>query len=193
MRFFRVLSIAALACFLLFDLLALPFRTPGQPPDARARKSPSLTITDYTGVETQLAAFRGKVIVLEFFFVRSPHCLQLAGMLNRLNGDLGKRGFQPVAVAFGPFADSGVLVHLVDTLKLTYPVGYTSSDKVDAYLGRQGKEVLKIPQIVVIDRSGMVRASSGSHGDPSLENEAQLRGLIESLLKENPDAAARQR
>jgi peroxiredoxin len=115
-------------------------------------------------------------------FVRSPHCLQLAQMLNKLNNELGGRGFQPLAVAFGPGADPGVLAGLVGHLKLTYPVGVTTSDKVDAYLGRTGKEILKIPQMVIVDRTGMIRAASGTHGDPALESESMLRPLIETLL-----------
>jgi hypothetical protein len=45
--------------------------------------------------------------------------------------------------------------------------------------------VLNIPQIVVIDRAGMIRAMSGAAGgDPRLEDESSLRSLIEGLLKE---------
>jgi cytochrome oxidase Cu insertion factor (SCO1/SenC/PrrC family) len=148
------------------------------------RKSPEFTITQASGQETQLASFKGKVVVLEFMFVRSPHCLQLVEMLNKLNGELGSRGFQPLAVAFGPNANEPVLAHLVDYFKVTYPVGYSSSDKVDAYLGRDGKEILKVPQMVVIDRKGVIRATSGTTGDPVLENESSLRAFVDTLLKE---------
>jgi hypothetical protein len=41
-----------------------------------------------------------------------------------------------------------------------------------------------VPQIVVIDREGVIRAQSGRSGDPNLENENYLRNLIDSLLKE---------
>jgi hypothetical protein len=38
---------------------------------------------------------------------------------------------------------------------------------------------------VVIDRAGMIRATSGgAGGDPKLEDEGSLRNLIDSLLKE---------
>lgn len=155
------------------------------------RKSPALSIVEPSGAETQLSHFKGKVIVLEFLFVRSPHCLQLADMLNRLNRELGPRGFQPVAIAFGPYAEPAVLINMVNHFKLTYPVGFTTSEKVDTYLGRQGKERLKIPQMVVIDRRGIIRATSGAKGDPKLENEASLGAFIENLLKENASAPER--
>jgi hypothetical protein len=74
----------------------------------------------------------------------------------------------------------------VDYLKLTYPLGYATKDQVDSYLGRNENEILNIPQVVVIDRAGMIRASSGSKGgDPALEDETSLRNLIEGLLKES--------
>jgi thiol-disulfide isomerase/thioredoxin len=151
------------------------------------RPSPELVVTQPSGAETRLSSFKGKVVAVEFLFVRSPHCLQLAQMLNRLNSELGGRGFQPMAVAFGPSADLGVLTSLVDHLKLTYPVGLTTSDQVDAYLGRAGKEILKIPQIVIVDRDGVIRATSGRQGDPALESASTLRPLIETLLR-NPQA-----
>lgn len=164
----------------------------GRVPEA-LRKAPPLLITEPSGTETQLSKFQGKVVVVEFLFVRSPHCLQLAALLNRLNTELGPRGFQPVAVAFGPYADAPVLTRLVDSLKLAYPVGYTTSDKVDAYLGRTGHEMLKIPQMVVLDRSGAVRARTGTRGDPRLESEPQLRAMVQALLAERGAGAAARR
>jgi peroxiredoxin len=148
------------------------------------RKSPPLTITQPSGNETRLSTFSGKVVAIEFFFVRSPHCLQLVEMLNKLNREFGPQGFQAIGVAFGPGAGPGILSHLVEYFKLTYPVGYTTSDQVDAYLGREGKEILRIPQMAIIDRNGVIRAMSGSHGNLTLENESSLRSLIQILLSE---------
>ncbi|HTS57090.1 MAG TPA: hypothetical protein VMH03_06055 [Terriglobales bacterium] len=53
------------------------------------------------------------------------------------------------------------------------------------------KEILNIPQIIVIDRTGMIRAASGAAGgDPRLEDENSLRSLIDSLLKERSGATS---
>jgi peroxiredoxin len=153
------------------------------------RKSPPLTITQPSGEEIRLSTFSGKVVAIEFLFVRSPHCLQLAGMLNKLEAELGPQGFQAVAIAFGPGASPGILAHMVEYFKLTYPVGYTTSGEVDAYLGREGKQILKIPQMVIVDRSGAIRATSGPLGNPALENESALRTLIQRLLLEKRNTA----
>jgi peroxiredoxin len=159
------------------------------------RKSPEFTIFEQSGKQMSLSSFKGKVVVIEFLFMNSVHCLRVAKTLNSLQGELGERGLQSVGVVFGPNADEQHVVYMVDYLKLAYPVGFTTSAKVDDYLGRTGNEVLSIPQVVVIDRAGMIRAASGGRrGDPKLEDQSYLRDLIDSLLKEDlPTATAKKK
>jgi hypothetical protein len=134
------------------------------------------------------SGFKGKVVVLEFFFIKSGHCLRVAKTLNKLYRELGPRGFQPVGITFdppiGPNTGGQFVTAVVDYFKLTYPVGYSAKADVDTYLSRTGSEILNIPQIVVIDRRGMIRATTGGAGDdPKLEeDENSLRDLIDALL-----------
>ena len=59
-------------------------------------------------------------------------------------------------------------------------------------MAREPKETLNIPQAVVIDRAGVIRAQSGGKGgDPALENENSLRTLLEPLLAEKAPAGLR--
>jgi AhpC/TSA family len=158
------------------------------------RKSPEFTINEPSGRQVLLSSFKGKVVMIEFFFLRSEKCLNLARMMNSLNAELGARGFQPIAVAFpAPQSDAnGPLVgSIVDYFKLTYPVGYTDKNSVDQYLNRGPSEVLKIPQVIIIDRAGIIRAQSGGYdGNLKLENEDYLRTLLDGLLKEGASAGA---
>jgi thiol-disulfide isomerase/thioredoxin len=158
------------------------------------RKSPEFTISQPSGKSTLLSSFKGKVVVVEFLFIKSEHCLRVARTLNKLHRELGARGFQPVGIVFDPPNSrafdpnvGGQLVNaMVDYLKLTYPVGYTTKTNVDTYLARSRNEILNIPQVVVIDRAGTIRAVSGGRGgDPKLEDENSLRDLVEGLLKES--------
>jgi peroxiredoxin len=153
------------------------------------RKSPEFTIADASGKTAMLSSFKGKVVVMEFLFIKSQHCMRVAMTLNKLNSELGPRGFQAVGIVFDPpnTTESGeqLLPVVVNSLNLTYPLGYASKNAVDSYLGRNGNEILNIPQVVVIDRAGMIRATSGGRGgDPALEDENSLRNLIEGLLHE---------
>lgn len=151
-------------------------------------RSPEFKISEPSGKSILLSTLRGKVVVMEFFFLQSNHCTRVAKMLNELNLELGPRGFTALGVVFDPPnapESHGQLVGpAVDFFKLSYPVGYSSKADVDAYLGRQRNQVLNIPQIVLIDRTGTIRAASGgAGGDPRLEDENSLRRLIEELLK----------
>lgn len=157
------------------------------------RKSPDFTISEPSGKNVQLSSFKGKVVVMEFFFLQSNHCTRVAKMLNELNQEMAPRGFQAVGIVFDPPnapESHGLLVApAVNYFKLTYPVGYSNKAAIDTYLNRQPREVLNIPQLVVIDRAGMIRAMSGAAGgDPRLENEGSLGAMIDALLKENSAA-----
>lgn len=153
------------------------------------RKSPELTISVPLGQTTLLSSYKGKVVVVEFFFIASEHCMHVAQVLNKLGRDVGPRGFQPIGIVFDPprvpTSAEKVLPSLVNYFKLAYPVGFASKAEVDSYFGREGNEILRIPQMVVIDRTGVIRATSGPKGNPSLEDEASLRSLVETLLKED--------
>ena len=168
--------------FLVISAKALPTASP-------PRKSPEFTIAVPAGETTLLSSYKGKVVVVEFFFIASQHCMNVAQVLNKLGRDLGSRGFQPIGIVFDPpkVPTSGekVIPSLVDYFKLAYPVGFASKAEVDTYLGRSGNGLLAIPQMVVIDRQGIIRASTGDRTNPKLEDENSLRALIEALLKES--------
>lgn len=172
------------SAFLIFMLLGLELAVPAPLP----RASPEFSINPPVGKSTLLSSFKGKVVVMEFLFVKSHHCQQVAQTLNDLQAQLGTRGFQSIAVAFDApdAAKTGgdMLGPLIDYLKLTYPVGYATRAEVDSYLGRSGSEMLSIPQLVVIDRTGTIRAATGTRSNPSLEDANSLRTLVDTLLNE---------
>jgi peroxiredoxin len=159
------------------------------PPTGVPRKSPEFNIAEPSGKTILLSSLRGKVVVMEFLFIQSDHCRRVAKTLNKLNSELGALGFQPVGIVFDPpnggGASGGLIPALVNNLNLTFPVGYATKSEVDRYLGRTDKEVLKIPQVIVIDRAGIIRAASGgAGGNPGLEDADSLRAMIDGLLKE---------
>jgi peroxiredoxin len=161
------------------------------------RLSPELSINDLSGKATMLSSFKGKVVVLEFLFVKSQHCVRVAQVLNQLQQELGPRGLQSVGIAFdapnATVTGGEYLNAMVQSLRLTYPVGYAQRAAVDAYLGRSANDMLSIPQIVVIDRAGMIRAATGGQTNPNLEDVSALRVLLEPLLKESaaPDSKSK--
>src|SRR5262249_34974506 len=117
-------------------------------------RSAEFTVSEPSGKKTTLSALRGKVVVMEFFFLQSNHCTRVAKTLNKLNLELGPRGFQALGVVFDPpnvpESHGEFVGPAVTAFKLTYPIGYSNKADVDSYLGRQQHDVLNIPQIVVI-------------------------------------------
>jgi Cu/Ag efflux protein CusF/peroxiredoxin len=148
------------------------------------RESPELKLRDGSDHEVLLSNFKGRVVLMEFLLTNCQHCSRVAQTINSLYRDLGPRGFQPLGIAFENNMSGPLVARFAQDAKLAYPVGFTSADNVDAYLGRRGNERFGVPQIVVIDRRGVVRAQSQAVGEPVLENEAYLRKLIGTLLEE---------
>jgi hypothetical protein len=103
-------------------------------------------------------------------------------MIEKLGKDFGSHGFQPIGVAFDRQIGQMAVTNFVHGFHLSYPVGYTSSGSVDGYLGRIGAERFQVPQIVVIDREGVIRAQSRPIGETTLEDETYLYNLVETLL-----------
>lgn len=158
------------------------------------RKSPEFIISEPSGKTLLLSSFRGKVVVLEFFFLQSPHCMRVAQTLNQLGSEMGSQGVQPLGVVFDPpkvrTPASNLIPLIAGNSKLTFPIGYASKEEVDRYLGRAGGDILAIPQVLVIDRAGVIRAATGNQPNPTLETEDSLRTFLNELLKEDPSSGA---
>lgn len=173
----RMRHIASLAAF-----LALGFPAVAAPP--ALRDSPEFTIVDPSGHTTPLSSLKGQVVVIEFLLYRCPSCLRMAQTINKLHGEMADRGFRPVGIVFDDGVTEPVVHDLALLLKLNYPVGYTTSDQVDRYLGRAGLIRFQVPQVVVIDRAGAIRAQSRPSGEANLTDENYLRNLVRELLDE---------
>src|SRR6266702_1668332 len=145
------------------------------------RKAPELKFLDPSGKEILLSSFGGKVVIIEFMLVKCPHCLHVAQMINKLNGELGRRDFQPVGIVLDDGINGSTVKKFIDYFKVDYTVGYTTSDNVDSYLGREEKERFMVPQIVGIDRKGVIRAQSRPVREGNLEDEIYLRNFLNTL------------
>ena len=154
------------------------------------RKSPDLAVSEPSGKQTRLSSMAGKVVLLEFLVTKCPLGMRITQTLSKLQWEMGSRGFQAMGIAFDSGVSAQTVTDFTRQFAPTYPFGYTSSDKVDEYLGRAPTERFQVPQIVVIDRKGLIRAQSRPTGEKNLEDERYLRNLIDGLLKEGPSAGA---
>lgn len=147
------------------------------------RKAPELAIQLPTGQHVLLSQFRGKVVLLEFVYTTCPHCQASSTIVERLYKELGPRGFQPLAMAFNPDAEK-LVADFTRQLGLTFPVGFGARDTVIEYLQYPMVQPVYVPQMVFVDRKGVVRAQHGGEDDFFKNQEANLRTQIEALLQE---------
>jgi len=146
------------------------------------RKAPELTITEPSGKQTLLSNYKGKVVVVEFLYTTCSHCQAFSQLLTKLQAEYGPKGFQAVEVAFNE-ADAAMVRSYVEDHHIGIPVGFAPRGDVLGYLGVSVMDPgLRVPQVVVIDRAGQVRAQSDVGGTRELTEESSLRALIGRLL-----------
>ena len=148
------------------------------------RRSPEFVIHKASGEQELLSKYRGKVVACEFLYTTCSHCQHTAGTFSKLQEEFGARGFQALGIAFNEMA--GMLVpDFVRDFKPTFPVGWGPREQVMAYLGLKPDERFVVPQVVLMDRKGVIRFQSPPLGDPNLQDEKYLRERISELLGEN--------
>lgn len=162
----------------MFSLMILPVAAVDVP-----RKAPEFAAQMPQGAQLLLSQYHGKVVCLEFLFTTCPHCQASARLLTKLYAEYGPKGFQPVGVAFNDMA--GMLVpDFIKNNGVTFPVGFSPREQVLNYLQQPADARISVPQIVLIDRKGMIRQQSLPMNDDQTATEANLRNMIETLLKE---------
>lgn len=158
------------------------------------RPSKEFTVSVPGGQQILLSSLKGKVVVVQYLFTWCPHCQAFSKVLTQLNSEYSSRGFQALGVAFDD--DDGKGVSLKDKAAAYgreyagFPVGSANRSTVFGYLGLSELERIGVPQIVVIDRKGVIREQSPSQGGGPLGDPAHLKPLIESLLAEGAPAKA---
>lgn len=173
---------AALALAVSIGAPMLPAKAPVP------RPAKEFVCSDQNGRKIALSSFRGKVVVVQFLITSCSHCQALSQMLTKLQAEYGPKGLQAVGVAFNE-ANAAMVKSYIEDHHIGIPVGYAPRDAVLEYLGVSVMDQrLTVPQVVIIDRSGQVRAQSEVAGTRELVDESYLRGLIGQLLTTHASA-----
>jgi thiol-disulfide isomerase/thioredoxin len=153
------------------------------------RPSKQFTVSTPQGQRILLSSLKGKVVVVQFLFTWCPHCQAFSKVLTQLNAEYGPRGFQALGVGF----EDDVTKQKVEDYTKQYagfPVGISNRSTVLGYLGISELERIGVPQIVVIDRKGVIREQTSSQGGGPLGDPAHLQPLVEKLLAEGVTSKA---
>lgn len=146
------------------------------------RPSPEFTFSLPGGKQVNLGSFKGKVVAIEFLLTTCPHCKRCSSAMQRIYEDLGERGFQPLGVAINDGAQE-LIPGFVRELRLTYPVGLADRNKVIDFLQHPVMLTMMMPQLVIIDKKGVVRAQYPGTDNFFQNEDENLRNVVEPLLK----------
>lgn len=157
---------------------------------AAPRPANDFRLVEPSGKTLKLSDYRGKVVVLQFLYTTCPHCQATARMFSGLENELGSAGLQVLGIAFNEEAQQAParIEEFSKSNHVDFPVGAASREEVLSYLGISLMERFVVPQIVVIDRRGAIRAQSRFLGSPELQDEAYLKSFLGGLLKESLSA-----
>ena len=148
---------------------------------APLRKAPEVAFTVPDRGQQLLSQYRGKVVALEFIFTTCPHCQAASKIMTQFQHEFGPRGFQALDVAFNDNADLKV-ADFSKTFQVGFPVGWTTREQVLAFMGISAVDRFVVPQVILIDRDGMIRYETPPIGDDESYKEEVIRKRIELIL-----------
>jgi peroxiredoxin len=159
----------------LIALLAGGLALCGQGPVPRP--APELKIVETSGKITMLSSYRGRVVLLAFISTECPHCQRASGVFEQLSHEFAGK-VQVAEVAFNENSDTAAFAK---RFGLSFPVGAATSDLAHDFLGLARGARLGTPQVVAIDKTGMIRAQSERLGSPILQTHDYLRELLKAM------------
>ncbi len=154
------------------------------------RHAPEFVLNFNDGSQKLLSSYHGKVVCLLFLHTTCPHCQHAAQVFSQLNSEYGSRGFQPIGVAWNEMSKM-LVPDFVRNFQVNFPVAYGDRDKVLDFLNFSPIMRTVVPQIVWIDKKGMIRSETPPLGEERLLQEKFWREMIETLTAEPESAAKR--
>ncbi len=148
------------------------------------RKAPAFGIQTAPEKYIWLSDYSGRPVILAFILTDCTHCQYTTGLLGKIQRDYADSGLQVIESAI----DTMSALHIPEFLKKLnppFPVGYNDQDYAATFLGYGATDPMFAPQIVFIDKAGMIRAQFGGD-DPKLLKEVQdktLRETLDQMLK----------
>jgi peroxiredoxin len=146
------------------------------------RKAPEFVFKLADGSQKLLSQYRGKTVVLGFFYTTCPHCQHTAQVLSKVQSEYADRGVQVLSATF----DDGAAARtpeFIQKFAQNYPVGVSPSASVLEFVQHPLMEPYFVPFIVFVDKTGMIR--SQYLGDEKFLNqqEVNIRAELDKMLK----------
>ncbi|HXE12686.1 MAG TPA: TlpA disulfide reductase family protein [Bryobacteraceae bacterium] len=157
-----------------------------------SKKAPELAFDIPGKGQHLLSQYRGKVVALEIIETTCPHCQAASHVMTRLQKEFASQGFQALDVAINPNAD--LLVDgFVKDQQAGFPVGWTTFQQAQAFLGLKPTERFVVPQVCLINPRGYIEYQTPPLGDDDIRKEDVLRQHVVAMLAASKKAAAKRR
>lgn len=142
-----------------------------------------LSLKDLTGIDQRLSAYRGRIVVLNFWATWCVPCKQEMPDLAAIQNEYAAFGVQVVGASADQLADRAKVLEFIKQTKINFPVwvGATTDDMKRFGVGPG------LPATVVIGRDGKIVALHYK-----VIQQAQLKKEIDKLLGANSVALARE-
>jgi cytochrome c biogenesis protein CcmG/thiol:disulfide interchange protein DsbE len=166
----RVLVAVGLAALVLATFIVLQRLPHTQVDPSKHGIAPDFSLTDLDGRKITLDAYRGKVVLLNFWATWCEPCRAEIPRFIQFQNTYGTQGLQVLGISMDD--DSKPVHKFRDEFRLNYPVAMG-----DAKLGESYGGVLGLPITFLIDPQGRIFAKHIGAVDPAIiENE--LRKLL---------------
>jgi thiol-disulfide isomerase/thioredoxin len=147
--------------------------------EGASRPAPDLSTRTIDGQALRLGAFRGKVLVVDFWATWCAPCREEIPHLVQLTEKYRSKGLEVIGLTIeDPAADAERIRRFMERFLINYTVGFATDDIFRTHIG-PGEQ--PIPQTLVFDRQGRLQAHlvgfSSKRGDPQ-----KLESLITRLL-----------
>jgi peroxiredoxin len=149
------------------------------------RPAPEYVISLNGGEQVLLSKHRGKVVILEMLLTTCPHCKKCAQAVQTVMNEYASKGVVALGSAVNDGAKNELLMFSIQT-GAKFPIGVT--DRMAAYNFLQADlnaGPVYFPQLLFIDRQGMIRAQYGASSDEWFfkDEEKNIKAKLDELLR----------
>jgi peroxiredoxin len=145
------------------------------------RPAPELRFIAHTGESINLAALKGSVVIVEFLLTHCPACQSCAVVLSRLQSEYASKGVRTLGVAIDQGAGAK-LPEFTSRYATTFPVGVKDLVFAHGFLQKPMGTNMLMPQIVFVDRKGIIREQHSADESWFYDKEQNIRSALDKLL-----------